>query len=82
MSHMICSAYLKREIYYMPFKMAEILKTQAIVDISCSSTYDFNQDIFSFNEEAYDSYKRSFIKSKGSPENNIWEVFSNLISRV
>ena len=77
---MSCSAYLKREIYYVPFKMGEILKTGAIVDICDSRTYEVAHDVFSIENDAYEEYKRTFIKSNGTPEKKTWDVFTELIA--
>ena len=77
---MSCSAYLKRKIYYMPFKMAEILKTQAIVDVCDPCTYEIARNVFSIDQGAYDEYKKDFIKSNGTPEKKIWHVFSDQIN--
>ena len=77
---MSCSAYLKIRIYYMSFRMAKILKTGAIVDICNSGTYEVAHDLFSIDNDAYEEYKRNFIKSNGMPEKKIWDVFTELIA--
>ena len=79
---MSCSAYLKREIYYLPFKMAEILKSQAIVDICDSGSYDIAHDVFSIEQSGYEKYKSEFIKSSNTLEKNNWHVFSDQINNA
>jgi hypothetical protein len=52
---------------------------QTPVDIS-SNEYDFKKDCMAINYELYQKYMNAYIKEKGTPEKQSWEMFSDYLN--